>query len=276
MAPLIGISGSHLSDSVQRMIAQLRAGGSEPVFFDNHGQRDPAHDIAAVQGLVVMGNDFDIDPSDYIDRYPKDDPKRRAHPNTKSELACEKAAARARYENALLREALALALPVLTVCGGTQRLNVLCGGTLHQHVPDMIGNNRLMQHENGVAPHIPVLPVVIKPGTRLAMIAQDIKMSFCTDAPGVAKVIMENSLRHQSIDMLGAGLRISSLSDCVPLPDGTKDYLVEAVEACPDGPYAGQFLIGVQFHPEFAASKLGPVIIAHLIDAARHYCPKAS
>jgi putative glutamine amidotransferase len=277
MTPVIGISCSHLSDSVQCMLAQVKQAGGQPVLLDNHSARCANNDLSAIHGLVLMGNDFDIDPSDYCHRYPEDDPRRSIHPSTKSESNCPQAKARAVYEYALLDAALACGTPTLTICGGMQRLNVLCGGTLHQHVPDMVGSNALHQRDCGISPHIPTISVVIKPHTKLAMIACDIKMGFATtNTPDAPKVIRENSLRHQSIDMLGQGLRIAGLSDSVTKPDGTKEYLVEAIEADPNGAYASQFLLGVQFHPEFAASELGPKIIGQLVQHARQFTLPAS
>src|SRR5208283_3095375 len=43
-------------------------------------------------------------------------------------------------ERALLAAALRADLPVLAICRGCQVLNVELGGTLHQHVPDVVGN----------------------------------------------------------------------------------------------------------------------------------------
>nr|WP_231999947.1 gamma-glutamyl-gamma-aminobutyrate hydrolase family protein [Mycobacterium sp. 1245852.3] len=43
------------------------------------------------------------------------------------------------WEFALLRGALRRGLPVLGICRGAQILNVALGGTLHQHLPDVLG-----------------------------------------------------------------------------------------------------------------------------------------
>src|SRR4051812_48055973 len=44
------------------------------------------------------------------------------------------------FEIALARAALERALPFLGVCRGMQVLNVALGGTLHQHLPDLVGH----------------------------------------------------------------------------------------------------------------------------------------
>ena len=43
-------------------------------------------------------------------------------------------------ERALLAAALEADVPVLAICRGCQVLNVYLGGTLHQHLPDVVGN----------------------------------------------------------------------------------------------------------------------------------------
>ena len=47
-----------------------------------------------------------------------------------------------RFELALARCADARGLPILAICRGAQTLNVARGGTLLQHLPDLVGNDR--------------------------------------------------------------------------------------------------------------------------------------
>ena len=254
------------------MIKRVSEAGGNPLPLTDHAGRDERRDFETLQGLIVMGNDFDIDPIHYMNRYPEGDSRRKVHPLTKSELEDPQAKARARYENALMTRALRHKMPMLCICGGMQRLNVLCGGTLHQHVPDITGHDRLMQRNHDIPGHVPVMPVVIEPGTRMSIIARKIQMHFVENkTPGLPTVIMENSFRHQSIDMVGKGLRVSALSDTVRLKDGTSRYLVEAVEATPEGPYGKQFLIGVQWHPEFCASDIGKMLVKEFVRHASSY-----
>lgn len=258
--------------STQAIIKRVSEAGGWPIVITNHATRSEYEDFTNIQGLVVMGNDFDIDPIHYMNRYPENDPRRNIHPNTRSELECPHAKARAQYENTIMKRALQAKMPMLCICGGMQRLNVLCGGTLHQHVPDMTGDDRLAQEKYGIPGNVATRPILIEPATRMSIIAKKIQMHFVqTKTPGMPTVIMENSFRHQSIDIVGEGLRVCALSDAIRQHDGTSRYLIEAVEATPEGIYGKQFLIGVQWHPEFCASDIGRVLVKDFIKHATSY-----
>ena len=125
------------------------------------------------------------------------------------------------FELALAREADARALPVLGICRGAQALNVARGGTLHQHVADVVGHG--IPHRQTAVARVPTHMVVVERGTRLAAIA----------GPGELAV---NSFHHQAVDRLGAGLRVTARST---------DGLVEGIEG--DGP---ALYLGVQWHAE--------------------------
>jgi len=119
------------------------------------------------------------------------------------------------FELALARAALERGMPLLGICRGSQALNVACGGTLHQHVPD----HRQSEPGCQVSHEVEILA-----GTRLAALI----------GPGTVAV---NSFHHQAVDRLGHGLTIAARA-----ADGT----VEAIE----GP---GFALGVQWHAETLA-----------------------
>src|SRR5690349_16466117 len=118
----------------------------------------------------------------------------------------------------LLRAALAAGLPLLGVCRGLQLLNVARGGTLHQHLPDVLGSS-----EHAPAPAVyGHHPIKITPGSLLAEALTRTETEVST-------------YHHQAIDQLGAGLTVSAVA-----PDGT----IEAIE---DQSMA--FCLAVQWHP---------------------------
>lgn len=265
--PVVGISGNDkASGSLRAMVAQVRAMGGIPVVLSNFadGRRDPAADIEKIDALIVMGNDADVDPRHY---------GQQAHPKTNSEEKTEEGRARAAYEYAIMDKALAQGMPVLGVCAGMQRLNVLLGGSLHQHIPDLIGNNNHAQNEAGIAPYVPVEPVVIQKDTSLAGIADTVQSYYMPSHTASGDgIFMENAFHHQAVDQIGQGLRASAQStDSITYSDGSTRHLIEAIEADPSGMFKDQFVLGVQWHPEFAASELAPKIIGALVDNGRKY-----
>ena len=121
----------------------------------------------------------------------------------------------------LIRRVLERRLPVLGIGLGMQQLNVLCGGSLHLHLPQDMP--RAMPHRDptGEAHRHTVL---IEPNTRMEEIYG-------------AGEIRVNSCHHQAVRQLGADLRAGARA-----PDG----VIEAIEST--DPH--WFCVGVQWHPE--------------------------
>src|SRR5947209_8832025 len=111
----------------------------------------------------------------------------------------------------LLAAAIDAGMPVLGICRGMQLLNVLRGGTLQQHLPDVVGSNLHAPELGAYASH----PVSVKAGTRLAHVLGR------TEIDGVP------TYHHQGVDVLGTRLQASAWA-----PDGT----LEALED-PDLPF---------------------------------------
>ena len=70
------------------------------------------------------------------------------------------------YELALAQLADARGVPVLGICRGSQALNVARGGTLHQHVGDLVDGS--VEHRQAARGRVPTHAVRIEPGSRLA------------------------------------------------------------------------------------------------------------
>ena len=143
------------------------------------------------------------------------------------------------YELALLRAATARDLPLLAICRGMQALNVSRGGTLHQHLPDLTELEHRQAHEAFEPAHA----VSVTTGSPLHRLTGRRELEV-------------NSLHHQAIDDLGAGLAV-----CAHAPDGT----IEAV-------YDPQlrFCLGVQWHAELLTHKPEHApLLGELVAAAR-------
>ena len=161
-------------------------------------ETDPAQVVEHLDGIVLPGG-TDVDPALYGAEPAPD--------------ALDPEPARDTQELDLLDAAAAAGVPVLAICRGLQVVNVWRGGTLHQHVPDhgqFAEPPDKLQHE-----------VTFTPGSILAGV--------------YGPSVMVNSLHHQTVDRLGAGLEVTAEA-----PDGT----VEGLE-CRDAP-----VVAVQWHPE--------------------------
>ena len=172
-----------------------------------HAER-AEHAVLAVHALVLSGG-ADVDPARY---------------GQAPEAATVCRPDRDAWELALLRAALAHRRPVLAICRGMQLLNVACGGTLHQHLPDTVGHE---EHRPAPA-RFGSTRVRVAPASRLAAI--------------VGPEIIVSCNHHQAVDRIGDGLRPVAWA-----ADGT----IEGVEQPGPG-----FLIGVQWHPEEDATDL--------------------
>ncbi len=173
------------------------------------GDPDPSGLLDRVDGLLLTGGG-DIDPTVW---------NGPAH-----ETVYMTDEARDSLEVELARLAVARDVPTMCICRGIQVLNVALGGTLHVHLPDVVGDDvmhRLPPREPG--PH----PIDIEPSSALARHL------------GATRV-EPMSWHHQAIDKLGDGLRAVAWA-----PDG----VIEAVEH-----NAHPSLIAVQWHPELTAA----------------------
>lgn len=184
--------------------AIVRAGGSIVVLPPQEPEAaSVARILDGLDGLSISGG-YDVDPAVY---------GHSAHPTTD-----EPRQDRDAWELALLAGAVARDMPILGVCRGAQVLNVLRGGTLHQHLPDVVGTTR-HQGADGVFSSVPVATV---PGTML------------DDVHPVDRTVPV--YHHQAIDTLGEGLVAAAWSE---------DGVIEAIEEP-----SLTFCIAAQWHPE--------------------------
>jgi putative glutamine amidotransferase len=156
---------------------------------------------------VCLSGGPDLDPMAYGER-------RHAHTGpVESELD--------EFEYALARAADARRMPIFAICRGMQLLNVVRGGSLHQHVPDVNGtaiNHR--QTESGASL------------THWVSLDQSSRVSSTLSR----RRVKVNSFHHQAVARIGDGLVVTGRAS-----DGT----IESVEAIDR-----EFVLGVQWHAE--------------------------
>jgi putative glutamine amidotransferase len=193
--------------------AVWRAGGEPTEISLNLPAEKLAEQVGRLDGFVLPGSPADVEPSRY---------GAERHAKTKTLDP-----ARDRTDSAILDHAIAEHKPVLAICYGCQILNVHQKGTLVQDIPaerpgkEVHGNTDLAAGvRKGDAEH----EAELAGGSRLAKLAH-------------AERVRINSSHHQAIDKPGNGLRVTARS---------AEGIVEGVEL--EG--AGQWVVGVQWHPE--------------------------
>ena len=172
---------------------------------DRRATEDPA-DLLDRLDALVLGGGADID---------AESQGVEAHPETVGTNPD-----RDNFEIALARAALERGLPLLGVCRGMQVLNVACGGTLDQHLPERLGHDRHRPLPGTWAEH----DVRIEPG------------SLAARATGTEHLTVK-SHHHQGVDAVPDSLAATAWA--------TDDQTVEAIESAD-----GEFALGVLWHPE--------------------------
>jgi putative glutamine amidotransferase len=203
-------------------LAVQRAGGIALILpADDVVAESPDELLDLIDGLILAGGS-DIDPASY---------GAQPHPETRGTWP-----ERDRFEIALGTRALERDMPVLGICRGMQMLNVIQGGTLNQHVRDLV-QNELHRHTPGVfTDH----RVRLDAGSLAARVVG-------------GETTEVKSAHHQGIEELGEGVVTSGQAD---------DGLVEAIEL-PDKTFA----VGVLWHPEEDERSR---VIGSLVDEVRN------
>jgi putative glutamine amidotransferase len=209
----------------------LEAAGALPMVIPPLPEKAIGPLLDRLDGICLSGGP-DLDPDTYgARRHPELGP-------TEPDLD--------RFELAVARCADVREMPILSICRGTQALNVARGGSLYQHLPEISEEIAHRQQKPGnETSH----PIDVESGSRLATALGD-------DEVEVPDVLDVNSFHHQAIERLGEGLKITARA-----PDGT----IEAIED-PSHP----FLIGVQWHAETLVHRpYEAALFRHFVEACR-------
>ena len=157
-----------------------------------HNIKDIINLLYKIDGLVITGGNFDIDPNKFGETIVHQTVQLKENRTNFELLAAE----------IMLKQN----KPVLGICGGEQLINVLYKGSLIQHIPDEIKNP--IEHEQKNPRHEPGHSVRIKDNTKLHSIIS-------------TNDIMVNSAHHQAIKTPGNGLIVNALS---------ADGIIEGIE----------------------------------------------
>ena len=187
--------------------AVQRAGG-RPVLLlpDPEDAENPNGVLDLIDALILTGGAGDVNPELYgEERHPETGPVQEE---------------RDAYELALARAAIERGVPTLGICRGMEVLNVVYGGSIEQHLPDVLGHEEHRHTPGTYADH----EVRLELG------------SLAAHAAGTERTPVK-SHHHQGIKEVGDGLRVSGWA--------TEDGAIEALED-PSHP----FVLGVLWHPE--------------------------
>jgi putative glutamine amidotransferase len=187
--------------------AVQRAGGRPLLLLpDPEDAENPNGVLNLIDALILTGGAGDVNPELYgEERHPETGPVQEE---------------RDAYELALAGAAIERGVPTLGICRGMEVLNVVYGGRIEQHLPDVLGHEEHRHTPGTYADH----EVRLEPG------------SLAAHAAGTERTPVK-SHHHQGIKEVGDGLRVSGWA--------TEDGAIEALE---DPSHS--FVLGVLWHPE--------------------------
>jgi putative glutamine amidotransferase len=235
-APLIGVStsitlGAHperayVNSSYLNAVQQ--AGGVPVALPPQLSSASLGRLMRGLDGLLLTGGG-DVDPALFGEA---------PHPTL-----YDVAPARDAVETAAIGIALDRRLPILAICRGVQVLNVALGGSLYQDVGSDPGTE--IKHSQAAPRDESTHTASVKAGSRLA------------ETLG-ADAIEVNSMHHQAVKALGAGLVAVAWAP---------DQIVEGVELTD----SSRFVLGVQWHPEELVRRSEPArrLFSALVSSAR-------
>jgi putative glutamine amidotransferase len=203
----------------------VRSSGGRPVLLPPGGTDEEASAAVAGVDALVVTDGPDVDPGRY---------GAARHPRTQPPVPLRDA-----WDLALTGSALRMGVPLLAICRGMQVLNVCQGGTLHQHIPDLVGHARHDGPVSGFGRH----KVRVSPGSVLAgILPEEGYFEVPENTRGEVSFFDVPTHHHQAVDLLGDGLKAVAWEE---------DGLIEAVEAGPSAlDRLPGFVLGVQWHPE--------------------------
>jgi putative glutamine amidotransferase len=223
--------------SLPPYLAALHSAGAIPIIVPLHERQDRvARLLSGVQGILLPGSRFDIDPQRF---------------GEEAIAECGDAdPARTAADELLMQDAFSLHKPILAICHGMQGLNVWCNGSLVQDLKTSVNHSpgREVKQAHGVR---------IAHGSRLASL-----LPVEESEGGTPEQV--NSSHHQAVKI--AGDKLIVVANCVG------DEVIEAVEL----DSVEHFVLGVQWHPErtYTSSAFSRAIFAGFVRASENWSPR--
>lgn len=215
--PMVGINGDFRparKDSIALSWCNtgyydsITAAGGLPIVLPPYASDDDLKQaLRQLDGVVLTGCSMDLDPT-RLGMTP--------HPHTRPMPV-----RREDFDRRMAKLAVEMRLPILAIGSGMQTLNVICGGTLYQHVPEEV--LKALHHRDSVERHNRHIINIVE-GTR------------CWDVYGPGEIRV-NSDHHMAVNQLAPLFKASAHS-----PDG----VIECYESIEQN----WFCMGVQWHPE--------------------------
>jgi putative glutamine amidotransferase len=196
----------------KKYIDAVRLAGCQPLVVPSASLDEL---LALADGLLLTGSPSNVHPSHFDEGVHNPD------------LPLD--TARDAWTLPLIPKALALGVPLLAICRGSQETNVALGGSLHQAVQEVAGfkDHRADDSAAVEVQYAASHSVEVEPGGLLARVLDRSRFHV-------------NSLHGQAVNRLAPGLVVEARS-----PDG----VIEAFSQ----PEAPAFNLGVQWHPEWLA-----------------------
>ncbi len=217
----------------KKYVDAVRLAGCTPLIV-SAAEPDELHALLALaDGVLLTGSPSNVHPSHFGEAL--HDPSLPLDP------------ARDAWTLPMIRQALAIGLPLLAICRGAQETNVALGGSLYQAVHETASfhDHRAPSGQPATQQYADAHSVQVQPGGRLAQLVA--RSTFAV-----------NSLHGQAVKRLAPGLRVEAVS-----PDGVVEAF--SVDTAPG------FNLCLQWHPEWQAAS-NPVsmqLLQAFGDAAR-------
>ncbi len=211
--PLIGITTYGVDEArkftlPREYVDSVRRAGGIPLLITPGETR--FDDLLTILDGVILAGGGDIDPAEYAGH--------------RHESIYSLDAERDSSEIALARRLIDTDFPTLAICRGLQLVNVVQGGSLIEHLPDVVGESVLHR----LPPREPTPHAIrIEPQSRLAALLGQCEVTAM-------------SWHHQAVRMVADGFEVAAHA-----PDGT----IEAMELP-----SHRWLVAVQWHPELTSA----------------------